>query len=492
MSRIQSNINLDYSAKKSAFDYQYQAFLEIKDLDYSAVFHEQGLGKTKIAIDLMLYWLQERDIDTVLIVTKKQLIRNWEEELFNHTHLRTKIFTSNKQSNYFVFNSPAKVMLTNFETVLSELERFKLFLKSRNVAIIIDESTRLKNPEAKVTQAFFELIDLFKIRTIMTGTPVANRPYDIWAQIYFLDKGRSLGKDFNEFKRNTNLSNKLSTSEEERELFEAEIASVFTKISDFCVRETKETAGIKLPRKEYISKRVPLEAKQYEIYKTIMEELQTEVQKDGKLILDDETASLKRILRLLQVASNPKLVDERYNGTSCKEDELDKLINEIIDKEEKCIVWSNFIQNINWLCDRYNYIGAVKIHGELDIKTRNKSVELFKCNDSCKVLFATPQSSKEGLTLTVANHVIFYDRSFSLDDYLQAQDRIHRISQTRTCYVYNIIADNSIDEWVEKLIEAKYYAALLTQGDIEKKDYQLSVDYSYGEMIKQILDVWEN
>ena len=68
------------------------------------------------------------------------------------------------------------------------------------------------------------------------------------------------------------------------------------------------------------------------------------------------------------------------------------------------------------------------------------------------MLFATPASAKEGLTLTEANHVIFYDRGFSLDDYLQAQDRIQNI-QTKTCYVHNIITKGTIDEWIDD-----YYA----------------------------------
>ena len=69
---------------------------------------------------------------------------------------------------------------------------------------------------------------------------------------------------------------------------------------------------------------------------------------------------------------------------------------------------------------------------------------------------ATPGAAKEGLTLTCANHAIFYDRSFSLDDYLQAQDRIHRISQTRECYIHNMIATDTVDEWVDILLTAKY------------------------------------
>ena len=79
------------------------------------------------------------------------------------------------------------------------------------------------------------LSDFFKIRTIMTGTPVANRPYDIWAQIYFLDKGKSLGSDFLEFKRYTDLSNKLGNDREAREMFELTVASIFEKIIIFYI-----------------------------------------------------------------------------------------------------------------------------------------------------------------------------------------------------------------------------------------------------------------
>ena len=73
MSRIVSRTATDYTSKTDAFPYQLQAFLTVRDLDYSAIFHEQGLGKTKIAVDLMLYWLKHRDIDTVIVVTKNNL-----------------------------------------------------------------------------------------------------------------------------------------------------------------------------------------------------------------------------------------------------------------------------------------------------------------------------------------------------------------------------------------------------------------------------------
>ena len=187
MGRIIHNPDTIYKPLKDAFPYQREAVEAIKDLPYSAIFHEQGLGKTKIAIDLLLYWLEYKDIDTVIIVTKKQLVQNWINEFKTHTALNPKILSSNKLDNFYVLNSASRVIVTNFEVFITENERLSLFLKSRNTAVIVDESTKIKNPESNLAQSFFELAPLFKIRTIMTGTPVANRPYDIWAQIYFLD-----------------------------------------------------------------------------------------------------------------------------------------------------------------------------------------------------------------------------------------------------------------------------------------------------------------
>ena len=108
-------------------------------------------------------------------------------------------------------------------------------------------------------------------------------------------------------------------------------------------------------------------------------------------------------------------------------------------------------------------------------------------DQSVKLLVATPGAAKEGLTLTAANHVIYYDRVFSLDDYLQSQDRIHRISQTRKCFVYLLIMRDSIDEWIDLLLRAKHLAAQLAQGDISLDRYQSQASYDFTEIIKGIL-----
>lgn len=486
MKRIYLHKEPNLVAKYDAFPYQREAFEAIKDLEYAAVFHEQGLGKTKIAIDLLLYWLEYTSVDTVLVVTKKQLVNNWVKEFKIHTSIIPEVLETNRSNNYFVFCGPSRAVVTNFEILVSEKERFKLYLNTRNVAIIVDESAKLKNPKAKLTQTFFELSPLFYKRVIMTGTPISNRPYDIWAQVYFLDHGVSLGANYEEFKHKTDLSNRLAVDEKLQKRFENEVSNIFKKIMSFSVRETKNSGIITLPDKVYIQEVAEFEPEQEIIYNKISQELAIEIQKDDKLIIDDSSAIVKRLLRLVQAASNPCLIDKSYHKISAKEKILDNLIKQIIMKNEKCIVWSNFIQNIDYFTEKYKGYGSVKIYGKMNMADRNKAVEKFQREDN-RILFATPASAKEGLTLTMANHVIFYDRGFGLDDYLQAQDRIHRISQTKTCYIHNIIVRGSIDEWIDALLKSKQSAAALGQGDVSVLKYKETADYNFGDLIKTIL-----
>ena len=104
-------------------------------------------------------------------------------------------------------------------------------------------------------------------------------------------------------------------------------------------------------------------------------------------------------------------------------------------------------------------------------------------------MIATPGVAKEGLTLVAANYAIFYDRNFSLENYLQAQDRIYRISQDKACYIYKLLSENSIDDWIEALLDAKEVAARYGQGDISEKVYSERISFDFAEILKDILQV---
>ncbi len=477
----------DLTCKHQGFSFQVAAVDELKDLEFGAVFHEQGLGKTKIGIDLALSWLSRGVADSVLIITKKILIQNWCEELAIHSYIEPRVLSQDRRSNFYSFNSPARIYLAHYEVLKSEFKRLLLFLKTRRIAVILDEAHKIKNPNSEVAKVLFDLAPGFVRRIIMTGTPIANRPYDIWSQIYFLDHGRALGTDFTTFKKQLDLTNDLASNCDKATQFEDELAGVFGKIRSFSVRETKDTADIQLPTKRLRNISVELESRQKDLYDRFRKECQAIVVKKGIPQLDDAEEILKRLLRLVQVASNPRLVDDAYHGVPGKFPVLFDLVADIVNEGEKVIIWTSFTDNVDWLARELRAYSAVRVHGKLGYDQRNRSIKAFKTDSDCSVMIATPPAAKEGLTLTVANHAIFFDRSFSLDDYLQAQDRIHRISQRKTCVISNLIARGTVDEWVDVLLAAKHLAARLGQGDITKREYEERVSYAFGDMVKDVL-----
>jgi SNF2 family DNA or RNA helicase len=300
----------------------------------------------------------------------------------------------------------------------------------------------------------------------MTGTPVANRPYDIWSQIFFLDAGESLGKDFEEFRAQLDLTNDLWSDDSKREALETGLAGIFTKIRGFAIRETKTSAGIELPEKQIQNLYVEPETKQRALYDHYRNDLRATVTRDGVLVDDDAEEMLKRLLRLVQIASNPALVDQSYNESPGKLPRLVELVEDAMAADSKMIIWTTFVDNVRWLKQRLEAYGTTAVYGGLSNQERDDAVRSFKVDPDCRLLIATPGSAKEGLTLTVANRAVFYDRSFSLDDYLQAQDRIHRISQQQKCFVWNLICSGTVDEWLDSLLAAKRLAAQLAQADI--------------------------
>ncbi len=486
------------SAKLRAFAYQDAAVEAIRDLEFAGVFHEQGLGKTKIAIDVLLHWLAQDYVDSVLIVTKKGLVANWEREFRMHTSLRPRVFTGDRRADHATFHTTSRVYIAHYELGKVEEQLLDRFARFRRVGVILDESQKIKNPSAALTQAYFRLRSAFDRRLILTGTPVANRPFDIWAQIYFLDSGNALGENYEEFRRDLDLPHidaendngaRQDGSETETSVrTEEALRTVFPRLSAFCVRETKDSGVLELPEKVFLTTTVQAAPRQAALYAEVRDHMQATVTQNGEIRTDDAEAVLKRLLRLVQIASNPRLVDEAYTEAPGKLGPLLEILRRIAAANEKAIVWTSFVDNVSWLAAELGDFSPVRVHGRMRVADRERSLRRFMEHGDTKVLIATPAAAKEGLTLTVANHAIFYDRSFSLDDYSQAQDRIHRISQIRKCYVYNLSMADTVDDWVDALLQAKRAAARLAQGDSSVAEFRHEMRYDWRDILRQILE----
>ena len=146
-------------------------------------------------------------------------------------------------------------------------------------------------------------------------------------------------------------------------------------------------------------------------YTAYRDELAYRYELDGVMETDSVDSILKQLLRLVQCASNPALIDDRYEREPGKYGILLDMCREFT-IDSKVIVWTGFVDNVDWLADRLAEFDTVRVHGNLPIHERNRAVESFTRSTN-KILVATPGAAKEGLTLTTANHAIFYDRSFS-------------------------------------------------------------------------------
>lgn len=269
--------------KHIAFPYQQEAVDFVRSREFCAIFHEQGLGKTKIAIDALLGWLGAKEIDTALVFAKKGLVDNWRREFDQHTYLKPSVLSESSRANYYVLTAPVRAIIAHYEVAKKEERRLALWLKTRRVAVVLDEAVKIKNPNAELTQAFFRLGPLFARRIIMTGTPAANRPYDIWSLVYFLDHGATLGDDFRTFKRETDIPRGVTVTDTVFAAYRNRLANIHASLAAISMRETKDGGRVVLPDKEFVRIECHWEAVQFELYRRVREDLRATIIRDGQL-----------------------------------------------------------------------------------------------------------------------------------------------------------------------------------------------------------------
>jgi SWI/SNF-related matrix-associated actin-dependent regulator of chromatin subfamily A-like protein 1 len=464
---MKSQHTFDYSPRLKPLPHQLEATKFLIERDNAALFDEQGLGKTKIVIDALAYNFELGNIEAAIVICKKSLLANWQAEVAKHSKLKSIVLRGTPKQKGLSYMWFAHFYLINYELVPGEVNRLKGFLLTRPMALVLDESQRIKNPEGKATQAILSISPLAKRRYIITGTPVANSPRDLWAQVFFLDGGLSLGETPSDFCEKFEIdpnSNVQSFRDE------SGLKKLRSALSQFSIRRLKDDV-LELPSKIYKTIQVDLEPQQREMYDQLRNQLYLEiVNLDGQEVIDNAENILKRLLRLVQIASNPHLIDKSYSETPAKFVELDRLISEIIKLNEKVIVWTGFVGNVRLLRRRYEKYGAAMIYGDVPIQDRQGIVETFQNSSELNVLVANPGAAREGITLTAANHAIYLDRNFNLVDYLQSQDRIHRIGQQKNAYIYGLIGENTIDAYIEDVVYRKQLIAQYIYSDTEQLD----------------------
>jgi SWI/SNF-related matrix-associated actin-dependent regulator 1 of chromatin subfamily A len=440
-----------------ALPHQEQGTEFLRTRSAAALFDEQGLGKSKQLIDAIVSSIQDGNLAGALIVCPNTIKSMWGEEIERYSQERYAIFGSGRKARRLAFLSlKASFYVINYEAVAAELPSLRALLRFKKMALVLDESHRIKTPTAAVTRAVHSLRHDAVRRYIMTGTPVANRPEDLWAQVFFLDDGDALGTSFRQFRE------RFGTG-----------AGGYTRIDDLrdrlaSVSLRREKAGtIQLPSKTFTYVSVPLAGEQWRMYDLLRHQLELWVRDlSGQEIVARAENILVRLVRLAQLASNPALIDAGYAETPAKFVALDRLVETYMARpKEKIIVWTSFVGNIEPLAARYSHYKSVILHGQVDGRSRTAAVAAFKNDPAVRILLANPAVAREGLTLTGARTAIYLDRTFNLVDFLQSQERIHRLSQTFPCEIVILNAADTVDEFIDFSLAQKHRLAKYTQRD---------------------------
>tara|TARA_B100000282_G_scaffold66397_1_gene44706 strand:+ start:13933 stop:15369 length:1437 start_codon:yes stop_codon:yes gene_type:complete len=459
-----------YKFKHKPYEHQLDALTKSWNKSEFAYFMDMGTGKSKVLIDNMCILYDRGEITAALIIAPKGVYRNWERgELPNHLpeHVISDIVLWNpnqtkkqldEQRKLFFPDDNLKIFIMNVEALSTKkgatiAERF---LVAHDALMAIDESTTIKNKDAKRTKTVVSLGKHAKHRRILTGSPVTKSPMDLYSQCEFLDPWLLGHSSFFSFQHEYAVVQRrtMGSHSFNQVVGYRNLQKLNSLLDKFSFRVKKEDC-LDLPDKVYVKRSVELTKEQRSVYDSL-KSFALAMMEEGNVTTD---TILTQLLRMQQVCSGHVKTDEGVIKTfdSAKLPELMSILEET---DDKVIIWATFTHDIisiqKAIADKYGENTVATYYGETESNKRQEIVDTFQNPDSPLNYFVgQPRTGGYGLTLTQAKTVIYYSNNFDLEVRLQSEDRAHRIGQTSKVTYIDIIAENTTDERVLKALRNK-------------------------------------
>lgn len=408
---------------------------------------DMGLGKTVQALAMLHHYRTREGNIKAIVICPTTLIYNWENEikkftpeltwLIHHGSMRTRDVETLQKAN---------VIITTYGTLRSDIQ---VLMKIDYDYIVLDESQAIKNPASKVTRAACLLNG--KNKVCMSGTPLQNNTFDIFAQMNFLNPGLLGSMEFfrNEFATPIDKFGEQEQKEHLRKL-----------LYPFILRRTKEQVAKDLPEKTETILFCEMEKEQRKIYEAYRNSYRDKIMGtiDQQGIDKSQLTILQGLMKLRQICDSPAILNEedKYPNHSIKLDELTREITENIG-EHKALVFSQFLGMLALIKERLNQDGISYEYfdGSTSINERQRSIDNFQSNDECRVFLISLKAGGVGLNLTAADYVYIVDPWWNPAVEQQAIDRTHRIGQTKNIFAYRMICVDTIEDKILQLQERK-------------------------------------
>jgi len=502
--------------KTNPYPHQQKAFDKFKNEPFGALLADMGTGKSKIAIDLASYKYVNGLHDSVLVVALNAVHPQWIDEQFaehcpvpwvgfSYSSKKTIKFLR-KMDAFLQTPTPGKlrVFTMNFEafSYKAGIEMAKRFFKlsDKPPIIVVDEASRIKNPAAKTTRSLIKLRKMYphSFRTVLTGTPAAKSPVDMWSIYEFL-KDRYMGCSYAAFKieysvlvkKKIDVKGRLITIESVLDqysffkikkliaenliggklrmpvisairsrfglseqdfwfIYSSPEFAAFKHLDDLLKHIKPNTFSIKkedcleLPEKIYKKIELTLNAEQKRIIKNLSKYAVAHY--NG----EELTLNMKAMLgmRVLQICGGffshhtdieGKYEQKKIAGANSKLEYIKQDLPEL--GNQQFMIWAVFTAEIDLLCEELSKNYAVgRLDGTTPKDVRAEIINDFKAG-RLQGLISNPEVGGYGLNLQGAGVQYWYSRNFRTEARLQAEDRSHRIGVTKSPVYKDLVYD---------------------------------------------------
>lgn len=473
----------EFTFKTKSWEHQLRALEYLYERDTAALYTDMGTGKTKVMIDLIV----NRGFKRVLIVCTKKGCAVWEREFQKHSSIQTEfvrnlseLSTSNKVqllkstplSAILSNKTDTLILICNYESVWREPFASLLLTKRLGIdCVICDESHKIKSPGSKCSRYLTKIGKHVPHRYLVTGTPMAENPEDIYAQYRFLDSS-IFGTNLQNFRdRYENPDLRLSANighwvvdknnpyKNQEELHDKMFSCAF-----------KADSSLKLPDQRNIVYKFPVSKKAEKAYKELEKEGVLEY-RAGNLVVENV---LNMSMRKQQILSGfvPVLSDEgkkRYVNIDQSRAEMLQELLEGLPKDEPVVIFARYTKDLKTVHSVCESLGR----GYSELSGKNDTEPEWQAGKT-SVLGVQYSSGSESVDFTRARYCIYYSHTVSLAQYLQSKKRIHRPGQTRSVVYYHLVAQLSKGTSEDE----KYIAAYKRKQEVI--DYIMEYEKSRG------------
>lgn len=456
------------------------------------LFWEQGTAKTKPIVDTASLLYMNREIDALLVVAPPGVERNWKsDEIPKHMppdvalDTMVQVFLTAKKHTKdhkrameaLIRHQGLAVMLISYNAFMTQDGKDTVwkFLRRRRALYVLDEAHNIKSPNAKRTKSIIASGKYATHRRILTGTPIAAGPFDVYAQIRFLDEtfwkrkgiegAMAFRHYFGEWFTRAEAQKELGYDPGYDRLIRYKNLDILERwLGEITDRVLKDDV-LDLPPKLYSKRYFDISREQMAIYQELKDEYLYQFD-DGEVI--DGELPIVRLLRFQQITCNyVPTGDEagQYRHIAAKNPRLNAM-EEIRDEtHHPTIVWARFTHDVDQIMDLLGE-GAVRYDGSVEDDQAERNKLAFQSGDA-QWFVGTAQKGGPGLTLTQAKTMVYYSNSFRLVDRLQSEDRCHRAGMDEHPVSYiDIVAGNvPVDDNIVRNLRDKKDISTQVLGD---------------------------